>query len=147
MNSALKMPIEMPKAPLVPGRAEPDSMNNVHYSDTISEQFNNILDQRARIMNMNQQTNTAEQFQVQYPNLVPTELQKSVLTIPAVNQVPEYIQQNNPQMTAPQVQIVRRNLTVAELGAVFIFAIFAVGAVQAVWSFVPKPIVSVEWRR
>jgi hypothetical protein len=47
----------------------------------------------------------------------------------------------------PEVRIVRRNLTVAELIAVILIAMVGLSAVQFVWSTIPKPQVNIEWKR
>jgi hypothetical protein len=50
---------------------------------------------------------------------------------------------------APQapVQIVRRNLTVAEMIGLLLASTLLLGGIQMVWNLAPKPIINIEWRR
>ena len=63
---------------------------------------------------------------------------------PGPQAVQAYEQEVRPQQ---EVQVVRRNLTVAELIAVLIIAMIGVSAVQFVWGAIPKPQVNIEWKR
>lgn len=63
---------------------------------------------------------------------------------PGPQAVQSYEQEVRPQ---PEVQVVRRNLTVAELIAVLIIAMIGVSAVQFVWDAIPRPQVNIEWKR
>ncbi len=47
----------------------------------------------------------------------------------------------------PEVRIVRRNLTVAELIAVILIAMIGVSGIQFVWSAIPKPEIEIQWKR
>ena len=61
---------------------------------------------------------------------------------------PDAVQNYQQEMQQqPEVKVVRRNLTVAELIIVFVIAMFGVSAVQFVWNAAPKPQVNIEWRR
>lgn len=152
MNSALKMPLEVPKMPGVPGQANPETMKNVNYSTGISEQFNNILEQRTQLMNYQpapQYSIPGQQPAMPYPvpqqaEPVPTAPEPEV---PAVDPVAQYLQQNVMPTAAPQVQVVRRSLTIAEMGVLFLAAVLTVSGVQALWSVTPKPVINIEWRR
>jgi hypothetical protein len=155
MNSALRMPIQMPIQPDVNHQPKMDNMNSVNYSNAISDQFNNILEQRAQLL-ANQQPYV--QYTATGPRLVPeaeaTSQPASItenLPIPQAgaqgDPVAQYIQQNIATQAMPDVQVVKRSLTIAEVGVLFIAAIIAVSGIQAVWSVVPKPVVSIEWRR
>lgn len=65
-----------------------------------------------------------------------------------VQGVEQYMQQFSApyQDTNEGPQIVRRNLTVAEMLVVFVLSCFFVGGVQIAWSYLPKPVISIEWR-
>lgn len=47
----------------------------------------------------------------------------------------------------PEVRVVRRNLTVAELIGIILIAMVGVSAVQFVWSAIPKPQIEIQWKR
>jgi hypothetical protein len=152
MNSALKMPFEVPKMPGVPGQPNPETMKNVNYSNGISEQFNNILDQRSKLMNYQptpQYSIPAQQPAMPYP--VPQQQEQVAIApepeAPAADPVAQYLQQNVMPSATPQVQVVRRSLTIAEVGVLFLAAVLTVSGVQALWSIAPKPVVNIEWRR
>jgi hypothetical protein len=45
------------------------------------------------------------------------------------------------------VQVVRRNLTVAEMIVLLLASTLLLGGIQTIWNVAPKPIVNIEWRR
>lgn len=109
---------------------------------------------------VSQQPNTADASQPQFNNFELQQLLQQQTTEPPVPPSPpqplgtgqqgveQYIQQftSYPEPVGPQVQVVRRNLTVAEMLVVFILSCFFVGGIQLLWNVVPKPSVSIEWR-
>lgn len=50
------------------------------------------------------------------------------------------------QSLEPEVRVVRRNLTVAELLVVILIAMLGVSAVQFAWGAIPKPQIEVQWK-
>jgi hypothetical protein len=64
----------------------------------------------------------------------------------AINSVEQYMQQTVPT-APPQIQVIKRNLTVAEIMVLFVSAVVCVGLVQTVWNVIPKPSINIEWRR
>lgn len=64
----------------------------------------------------------------------------------SINSVEQYLHQAIPQQQQ-QIQVVKRNLTVAEIMVLFVGAVLCVGLAQSVWNAIPKPSVNIEWRR
>jgi hypothetical protein len=53
----------------------------------------------------------------------------------------------NRSMPAPEVRVVRRNLTVAELIVVFVIAMVGVTGIQFVFNAIPKPQIEINWSK